>query len=386
MRANDQWVIIDTETSGLSEPVWAVEIAAQRMQGWRSDGEPFRILLNHDVDIEPGAEALHGYSREYLRKYGEDPYVAHARFREYAGDLPLVSYNLAFDWNRVLNPESARLGLPSWGNRGFCAMLLARRLLFEAPSLRLDALREFFPISQGQAHCAADDVQTIVELFRNVLKDRLHALGLVGYQSVASFTSVLPIARCVNEVQSVMDDPQVWYVLADGNQRVGPYRMRYIAALANGENWVITRKGLDRWYWCYEVEAFKDAARRNQEILNSARAKNAPRKQPELPDTPVMISQALRENVRRGNVSTPVIKTYVYELIGVLKGIMSDGILTTQEIHALLEWIQKCPCTQIYPISKIADCLEIILEDGIVTPEELEELTGVIRDALSAYE
>jgi len=51
MRDNDQWVIIDTETTGLSTPVWAVEIAAQKMQGWKVDGEPFRMLLNHNFDI-----------------------------------------------------------------------------------------------------------------------------------------------------------------------------------------------------------------------------------------------------------------------------------------------------------------------------------------------
>ncbi|MEI6035648.1 MAG: exonuclease domain-containing protein [Verrucomicrobiae bacterium] len=71
---NEQWIILDTETTGLSEPISVVEIAAQRMRGWERDGEPFQILLNHDVPIESQAEAVHGHSRSYLREHGEDPY------------------------------------------------------------------------------------------------------------------------------------------------------------------------------------------------------------------------------------------------------------------------------------------------------------------------
>ncbi len=63
---DEPWLIVDTETDGVRWPIHAVEIAAQRMRGWRRGGEPFSILLNHDVPIDPGAQAIHGYSREYL--------------------------------------------------------------------------------------------------------------------------------------------------------------------------------------------------------------------------------------------------------------------------------------------------------------------------------
>src|SRR5258705_8479449 len=106
------WVIVDTETTGLYPPISAVEIAAQRMKGWERDGAPFRVLLNHDVLIEPAAEAVHGYSRHHLRQHGIQPRTAHALFREYAGELPLVAHNLSYDWDRVLLPEYGHLGVP----------------------------------------------------------------------------------------------------------------------------------------------------------------------------------------------------------------------------------------------------------------------------------
>jgi len=52
---SEPWCIVDTETSGLSLPIYTVEIAAQKMRGWEKDGEPFRVFLNHNVPIEPMA-------------------------------------------------------------------------------------------------------------------------------------------------------------------------------------------------------------------------------------------------------------------------------------------------------------------------------------------
>ena len=70
---DEPWLIVDTESDGLMTPVHVVEIAAQKMRGWQRDGDPFRVLLNHDVPIDPMAESVHGYSRAYLRKHGRNP-------------------------------------------------------------------------------------------------------------------------------------------------------------------------------------------------------------------------------------------------------------------------------------------------------------------------
>jgi DNA polymerase III epsilon subunit-like protein len=87
------------------------------------------MLLNHDVPIPPEAVAIHGYTREYLATHGHDPVRVHTAFRDYACDYPLVAHNLSYDWNRCLEPEWATLGIPAIGRRGFCSMMLARRVL-----------------------------------------------------------------------------------------------------------------------------------------------------------------------------------------------------------------------------------------------------------------
>src|SRR5437870_10553733 len=113
------WILLDTETTGFTAPVFVVELAAQRMRGWEPDGEPFRKLLNHNEDIPAEASRVHGYTREILERDGESPHQVHRQFGEYAGNLPLASFDLEHDLHGVLKPEWRRLGIAAIGSRGF---------------------------------------------------------------------------------------------------------------------------------------------------------------------------------------------------------------------------------------------------------------------------
>ena len=39
------WILFDTETTGMATPIFVIELAALRMRGWTPDSEPFRKLL-----------------------------------------------------------------------------------------------------------------------------------------------------------------------------------------------------------------------------------------------------------------------------------------------------------------------------------------------------
>ena len=197
---DEPWLIVDTETDGVFTPIHAVEIAAQRMRGWQRDGTPFQVLLNHDVPIDPGAQAVHGYSRAYLREHGVCPYRAHAAFRDYAGDLPMVAYNLSFDWNRVLEPEYTRLGVPTAGRRGFCALTLTRRVVREVRNYRLDTLKHYYRLGDSRSHTGRGDVETTVNLIERVVSPHLHRAGIHGFAAVAAFARRTPVAACLEHI------------------------------------------------------------------------------------------------------------------------------------------------------------------------------------------
>jgi DNA polymerase-3 subunit epsilon len=186
-----KWVLFDTETTGLSAPIFVVELAAQRMRGWSPDGEPFRKLLNQNQEIPAEASRVHGYTREILERDGEPAQQVYREFAAYAGNLPLVSYNLEYDLDEVLQPEWRRLRTAPVGQPGFCALRLAQRLLDPVPAgnCKLQTLRQYYRLPERGAHTALGDVQTVADLFANVLRPIAEHRGLDTWEKLAAFAA-----------------------------------------------------------------------------------------------------------------------------------------------------------------------------------------------------
>src|SRR5208337_3424602 len=185
------WILLDTETTGLAAPIFVVELAAQRMRGWSAEGEPFRKLLNQNQEIPAEASRVHGYTREILERDGEPPLQVYRDFAEYVGSLPLVSFNLEYDLGQVLKPEWKRLRMAPIGTQGFCALRLAQRLLDPVPAgnCKLQTLRQYYHLSQRGAHTAPGDVQTVVDLFAQVLRPIAEHRRLDTWEKLAAYAA-----------------------------------------------------------------------------------------------------------------------------------------------------------------------------------------------------
>ena len=186
MRNGEKWVVIDTETTGLKNPVYPVEIAAQTMVGWEPSGPPFRVLLNFDVPIERMAEKIHGYSREYLRERGARPEDGLRSFLQYADSLPIAAYNLSFDLGRVLYPTLDRIGWNPPAVPSLCALNLTRRVVPQLPNFKLKTVIKTLGIGQDQSHRASDDVGLVVSLLSRHLGPHLTNASVIGFDSVVA--------------------------------------------------------------------------------------------------------------------------------------------------------------------------------------------------------
>jgi DNA polymerase III epsilon subunit-like protein len=182
-------IILDTETTGFTAPIIVVELAAQRMRGWQPQGAPFRRLLNQNADIPPEASRVHGYTREILERDGEPAIEVYRDFAGYAGNLPIVSYNLKYDLKDVLKPEWSRLGIKPISAEGFCALRLAQRLLDPVPAgnCKLQTLRQFYRLPERGAHTAMGDVETVIDLLKEVLQPIAEDQGLATWNDVCAF-------------------------------------------------------------------------------------------------------------------------------------------------------------------------------------------------------
>ncbi len=186
---NANWILLDTETTGLAAPIYVVEVGAQKMRGWEPLGEPLRKLLNQNRDIPPEAARVHGYTREILERDGEPPTQVYADLRRYVGSLPIVAYNLDYDMEKVLKPEWQRLGITPMGGDGFCALRLAQRLLDPVPAgnCKLQTLRQYYRLPERGAHTALGDVETVADLFAKVLRPIAEQRGLYTWTSLKSY-------------------------------------------------------------------------------------------------------------------------------------------------------------------------------------------------------
>jgi DNA polymerase-3 subunit epsilon len=91
-------IILDTETTGLSTSQGhrVIEIGCIEMVNRRLTGREFHRFLNPDRDIDEGAEAVHGISREQLETEPRFPEVVD-EFLAFVKDAELVIHNADFD-------------------------------------------------------------------------------------------------------------------------------------------------------------------------------------------------------------------------------------------------------------------------------------------------
>lgn len=253
-----EWVVIDTETTGFATPIFVVELAAQRMRGWQAYGEPFRRLLNHGTDIPPEASRVNGYTREILERDGDPPHEVYREFAEYVGTRHVSSYNLAYDWDGVLLPEWLRIGLPHAGTRGFCILKLAQRLLDPTPAgnCKLQTLRQFYRLPERGAHTALGNVETAIDLARNVLRPLTEARGLktlaelVGFSESIWFPARISFGKFKGRLFREARSDQAlraWleWLAASSDQRSVQMGTWYLAQLDAGDGRSVPFAGLD---------------------------------------------------------------------------------------------------------------------------------------------
>jgi len=191
MRGDTEWVLIDTETTGLKQPIWTLEVAALRFRGWERVGEPIQIFLNQQKEPDPDAVDIHGYDLAFQAQRGVDPVEGLQRFRKFVGDLPVVAHNLKYDYGKVLRPELDRRGLPGL-RYGFCTMWLAQRLLPEMPKHGQGDIMAAHGITNARAHEALSDVLSLAEIVEKVYAPLLKGTRFDDFESIRELTEDLP--------------------------------------------------------------------------------------------------------------------------------------------------------------------------------------------------
>ena len=176
--------VIDFETTGMSpgHSCRATEIAAVIVEDGRIVAR-YQNLMNSGAYVPPFIESLTGISNAMLRKAPPAAEVM-AEVAEFVGRTPLVAHNASFDqkfWDAELGLIQ-RQRVQSFA----CSMLLARRLLPQAPNHKLGTLNSWAQLPHtGQAHRAMADAEMAANLMlfmvaqlreRHAIRDISHGL------------------------------------------------------------------------------------------------------------------------------------------------------------------------------------------------------------------
>jgi DNA polymerase-3 subunit epsilon len=169
-------IVLDTETTGLApgEGHRIIEIGCVELLNRRHTGRHFHRYLNPERDIEAGAMAVHGLSREKLAQ--EPRFAEIAReLLEFLGTAELVIHNAEFDLaflDMELSLLAAIASPDSWpaSVRAVCTVIDTLALARERhPGQRnnLDALCKRYGIdhSHREQHGALLDAQLLAEVY-----------------------------------------------------------------------------------------------------------------------------------------------------------------------------------------------------------------------------
>jgi DNA polymerase-3 subunit epsilon len=162
-------VILDTETTGLNPATGdrIIEIGCVEMVGRRLTDRTFHYYINPERDIDVGAFAVHGLSREFL---SDKPIFANIveQLIEFVDGAEIVIHNAAFDLG-FLDNEFGLLKRPPFRNLAskVTDTLLEARQMFPGKRNSLDALCERFSISNQHRtlHGALLDAQLLAEVY-----------------------------------------------------------------------------------------------------------------------------------------------------------------------------------------------------------------------------
>jgi DNA polymerase III subunit epsilon len=185
-----QFVVLDVEAAQeRKRPARIIEIGAYRVGGGEVLDE-FETLVNPETSVPKFLANLTGISDEMLTSAPRFADIARA-FLDFIGDSVLVAHNANFDLpllNREINRVFAGHRLR---NAHLCTVDLARRLVPQLESHRLDAVAAYFQVAIPRRHRAADDALATARIFLQLLNN-LAENGISTLPEARRFQTRLP--------------------------------------------------------------------------------------------------------------------------------------------------------------------------------------------------
>lgn len=165
---DEEWVAIDTETSGLNP--WqheVIEIGAV-LFNFHEVLDRFSILITPTRKQDPRSRKIHNISNEELEEKGTTPQLALEGLLKFIGSRPLIFHNAPFDVS-FLTRMAQECEIQLSANSYYDSLFLSRKYFPERKSHSLQSLRDLLQIDTGVAHRALADAEATAGVFVHIL-------------------------------------------------------------------------------------------------------------------------------------------------------------------------------------------------------------------------
>lgn len=166
-------IILDTETTGLTNEDGIVEISMLELIDGIKTGRKFHRFLNPKVNITQKAVEIHRITNETVKDQPTFDQVAEDIIK-FIGDGSIIAHNAGFD-RRMLNNELRRCGWELYPEKRFIDTLEISRYLFPNEKNTQDALCERFKIDnkhrvESGIHSAVEDTAHLYQIYQELSK------------------------------------------------------------------------------------------------------------------------------------------------------------------------------------------------------------------------
>lgn len=166
LQSSEEYIVTDIETTGGSAMRGdkIIEIAALKIRNGEAV-ELFHRFINPEKPITNSH--IHGITDARVKNEQTIKPVIHA-FKDFLGDLPIVSHHIGFDWYSFLALELFRNGIRPT-NPAACTVMMARKYL-DSPKNSLNIIAETYNIPLLNHHTADADAICANEILQLILE------------------------------------------------------------------------------------------------------------------------------------------------------------------------------------------------------------------------
>ena len=319
------------------------------------------IYINPDDNFDSFCVKVHGITKEQVANEPTFPEVW-GNIEKYFTKSVIIGHNVAGADLDALVKNLHRYNIDVPEMYYICTWELAKQFIpsFAIENYKMSTLCEFFDIDIDSEHNAFDDACACADLFKALVE----RYNLNPDEYVKKY-----IPKETQDYTKYVADPVLRKSISEF---YGVIRGFSIDNIINDEEISYIKK------WRNENAAYSA----HKEIRNIINSIDSILEDGIVTTKEIMSLQFAIKNYL-DTVSTAPSTLATQILDGIMKGIIADGQVTETECNNLRQWLyDNITLAGHFPFNKIIDILEDVLEDSVITEEELEYVSTFIKELL----